>query len=116
MEEVIRALIKDAVQGEHERRAAKRHPFVYPVSIHTPNQPPDFGFSRDLSQTGLGLIHSSAWAAGTIADLEIHGPSEKPVAFKSEVRWAREYGNGWYLIGWRFLSLVTLQIVAQTPE
>lgn len=116
MEEAIQSMIRDAVRTDHERRAEKRHAFVYPVSIHRPNESPEFGFSRDLSLTGLGLIHSRPWEARTIADLEIHAPSEKSVAFKSEVRWSREYGDGWYLIGWRFISLVTLQIRSQSAE
>lgn len=115
MEEHIGRLIKDAIRAEHERRADARHPFVYPVSLHRPNEAPDFGFSRDISLKGIGLILSRSWEAGSIADLEIHATAD-PLCIKSEVRWSREYGDGWHLIGWRFLSMSTLQIVAQTVK
>ncbi len=113
MEEQIRRLLKEAIRLEQERRAEARHPFVYPVSIHTPNNPIDLGFSRDLSPKGIGLILSRPWDVGSIGDLEIQSSSEV-VCIKSEVRWSRAYGDGWHLVGWRFMSLVTLQIAAQT--
>ena len=115
MEEQIGRLLKEALRSEQERRAEARHPFVYPVSIHSPNEVVDLGFSRDLSLKGIGLILSRAWEPGSVADVEIHADS-KPVCVKSEVRWSRAYGDGWHLIGWRFLSLVTLQIAAQTAR
>lgn len=115
MEEQIGRLLKEALRAEQERRAEARHPFVYPVSIHRPNEDIDFGFSRDLSLKGIGLILSRPWDFGAIADLEIQHSSE-PVCLKSEVRWSREYGDGWHLVGWRFLSAVTLQITAQTTK
>ncbi len=115
MQEEIRRLLKEAIKSEHERRAEARHPFVYPVSIHRPNEPIDLGFSRDLSLKGIGLILSRPWEPGSVGDLEIQSKAD-PVCIKSEVRWSREYGDGWHLVGWRFMSLVTLQIVAQTTR
>jgi hypothetical protein len=112
VEDLIRQLIKEAIRVEHERRADARHPFVYPVSLHIPNAEPEFGFSRDLAIKGIGLILSREWQTGAIADLEIHS-SNKPVCIKSEVRWTKQYGDGWFLVGWRFLSMGTLQIADQ---
>ncbi len=115
MDREISLLIKDAIRTDHERRAESRHPFVYPVSLHLPNSEADFGFSRDISLKGIGLILSKEWAAGSIADLELHN-STTPLCVKSEARWSRQYGDGWFLVGWRFLSMVTLPAIAQTTD
>lgn len=114
MDRQISLLIKDAIRIDQERRAEARHPFVYPVSLHVPNGEAEFGFTRDISLKGVGLILSHEWAPGSIADLELH--SSNPLCIKSEARWARQYGDGWYLVGWRFLSMVTLQAIAQNNE
>lgn len=112
MHVAIGRLLKEAVHSEHERRSQKRYSFVRPVTVHQPNGTVQLAFSRDLSESGIGLIQAETVDAGRIAEIEIQVPDE-PVCLKAEARWCRDYGSGWYLVGWRFISLTRLQIASQ---
>lgn len=112
MEVAIGRMLKEAVLCEHERRSQKRYSFVRPVTIHLPNGDVQLAFSRDLSDSGIGLIQAEAVDDGRIAEIEIQTPDDT-VCLKAEARWCRDYGNGWFLVGWRFISLTRLQIVSQ---
>lgn len=62
------------------------------------------GFSKDMSNQGIGVVCDVMIKAGSLATLEIHSTKGDPVILKSEVRWCDPYGTGWFLIGWKFLA------------
>lgn len=89
-----------------ERRSADRKPFVRPVVIATGRNHETLheGFSRDISQIGIGMVTRTQWTMGTHAMLTIHSLTKRVARVSAEVRWCQEYGEGWYLSGWRFLG------------
>lgn len=87
------------------RRGERRHPFFTPVTLHrerTPNKPL-YAFSRDLSPSGIGLLHHVPLDPGeTYAiDFKYRG---RQLEAQAEVLWCTEAGEGWYLSGCRFLN------------
>ena len=89
-----------------ERRSADRKPFVRPIVIATgrDHDSVHHGFSRDISQIGIGMVTRDEWEEGTHAILTIHSLAKRVVRVSAEVRWCQTYGEGWYLSGWRFLD------------
>ncbi len=106
MQEQIEQLILEAQRARfNERRTEPRHAFVRPVLIFEGDALGFPGFSRDLSNLGIGVVTEKEYPLGSIAVLRIHSTISYPVFLRSEVRWCDPYGKGWYLIGWKFLSV-----------
>ncbi len=108
MDDAISRLLRENQQERlRQRRSVQRKPFVRPVSIRSGPQLDiqKQAFSKDLSNMGIGLICDREWDVGTVATLEIHSISGRPVRVRSDVRWSDPFGRGWYLIGWRFLEI-----------
>ncbi|MCA9060443.1 MAG: PilZ domain-containing protein [Planctomycetaceae bacterium] len=107
MQEEIQRLLSEIQRAKFtERRSEPRHPFVRPVRIYQKRDQVTIAFSKDMSAQGIGVISDVQWTPGTIADLWIHSTSGHPVCMRCEVRWTDNYGRGWFLTGWKFLSTV----------
>jgi hypothetical protein len=109
MQEEIERLLLEIQRAKYtERRTEPRQPFARPVQIHFPNGPIVRAFSKDLSAMGIGIISDASFPSGAIATLEIHSTISESVILRAEVRWCDGYGKGWYLLGWKFLSIGSL--------
>lgn len=107
----IGRLVRESRFSNGNRREHDRHTFVYPVMIYRNTRAERLAFSRDISSGGIGLIQAENVRPGAIADLEIRATGA-PVYLRAEARWCRSYGSGWYLAGWRFLTLSDLHLVS----
>lgn len=88
----------------HDRRDAERHPFFQPVTILAAGKASSHrAFTREISRTGIGLVHDGALDLGEIG-LVIHDGSAEPVQLRVELLWCRPSGDGWYISGGRFLT------------
>ncbi|MCA9084342.1 MAG: PilZ domain-containing protein [Planctomycetaceae bacterium] len=106
MNDELDRLILEAQRAKFtERRTEPRHLFVRPVKLFVGSNPVVTAFSKDLSKQGIGIITDLQIAEGTIAVISIHSTTHHPVNVKCELRWIDAYGRGWYLTGWKFLSL-----------
>ncbi|MCA9217943.1 MAG: PilZ domain-containing protein [Planctomycetales bacterium] len=88
----------------HERRAVPRTAFTRPVTISSGRREMVRGFSRDISNQGIGIIDQYEWAPGSIAEIEIHSLFGCNVRVRAEARWCESFGDGWYTTGWHFLD------------
>jgi hypothetical protein len=88
-----------------DRRAEPRHTFFSPVSLRTSDCPTRLltAFSREISLSGIGLLHSMPVEAGSTAVITIVTP-EIHVSKAAEAIWCRPTLDGWYLSGWRFVT------------
>jgi hypothetical protein len=88
-----------------ERRCEVRHPFFAAVSLRTQDRdlPVCSAFSREISHSGIGLLHIMPLKAGVAAQLTITAGATK-LQKSAEVIWCRPAGEGWYLSGWRFIA------------
>ncbi len=106
-QEVVRLLLDDAREGADERRVERREPFFQPVALVAgEDQRRQFSvFSRDISATGIGLLHCMAVEPGEVL-LTIPCKSCGKVRIRSRIVWCRPCGEGWYMSGARFLEPV----------
>lgn len=88
-----------------ERRATNRTTFTRPVVLTTGRGQRYDGFSRDISNQGIGIIDQEKWPAGTIVEIEIHSLFGRNMKARAEARWSDAYGDGWYVTGWHFLDV-----------
>jgi hypothetical protein len=103
MIESLRKAEKD--EAIRERRTAERLPFVRPVliTIGRDRQTQIKATSKDLSQTGMGLIHDAALDVGRMGVLTIYRLHDEPLMIRAECRWCQPFCKSWFVSGWRFL-------------
>ncbi len=106
----IRQIIERLQKAEkaeliRERRNAERLTFVRPVIITTgrDRQTQIKATSKDLSQTGMGLIHDVGLEVGRIGVLTIYRLHDDPLMIRAECRWCQTFCKSWFVSGWRFL-------------
>ena len=102
---IVKRLLDDARDERGEQRAHTRQPFFGPVTIvvEENGKQSDYScFSRDISPTGIGLLHNMPLECGEVT-LTIQRQSGD-VRFRGEIMWCRPCGEGWYLSGARFIA------------
>ena len=101
-ESKIAKLLRSAAEGI-DRRGAQRHPFFRPVVVTVLGSiKQDIeAFSREISSTGMGLLHHLPLTAKTVV-LSIPDDGAEDVLLAGEVIWCRPCGKGWFLSGVRF--------------
>lgn len=108
IQRAIEAILKeDATFDRTENRSAHRESLVRAISleIRDPEETVS-GFSRNISATGVGVIHDQEIREKATAVLTIERLGDtKPTILLSECRWCRPYGKKWFLSGWQFISL-----------
>lgn len=106
MNQVIDGLLLESQRAKlAERRTEARHELVRPVKVFFGRNDSCSGFSKNLSKQGIGIIVDRELPVGTIATLSIHSLTSHPVNLKCELRWIDRFGKGWWMIGWKFLSV-----------
>jgi hypothetical protein len=100
----VDAIVQEEVSALQERRSAHRAPLVRPVTIQIGRGEPLFGFSKNISDNGIGVIMNTPPPSGSSALLSIQSLKGKPVVLRSELRWCEPFGTGWYVTGWKFLA------------
>jgi hypothetical protein len=106
-EKTVCQLLLQARKGAAERRAQKRASFFSPVRFSQAQDPSrQFTcFSRDISATGIGLLHYMAIEPGEVV-LTIPSVLSGDVRIRSEIVWCRPCGDGWYMSGARFVEVL----------
>lgn len=98
-------ILRDPCQ---EQRRSPRLSFFGPVSLRLPGSADTqmSAFARDISPAGIGLVHLMP-----VAEIELivalSLPSGRGVLLRTEILWCRDYGNGWYASGGRFVDVAT---------
>ncbi len=107
LQKIVHALLDEAREGADERRTEKRESFFQPITlVLEKDQRRQFScFSRDISATGIGLLHYMAVEPGEVV-LKIPSKTCGDVRIRGEIVWCRPCGEGWYLSGARFVEVV----------
>jgi hypothetical protein len=106
--ETVCELLVDAREAAEERRKEKREPFFGPASVVVDEAGERRSYScfcRDLSPSGIGLLHNMELKTGEIV-VKVLRKSGAGVCFRSELLWCRPCGEGWFVSGARFLYLI----------
>ena len=107
LKNTVHHLLYEAREGANERRAENREPFFSLVRLSFAEDPRRqySCFSRDISATGIGLLHFMRVEPGEIV-LKIPSKSFGDVRMRCEVVWCRPCGEGWYVSGARFVEVL----------
>ena len=106
--DVIQALLnEDELFSLRERRNNSRKTFVRPVHVLFGDKPtePLAGFTRDLSDGGIGLIHKFEVSSGDQALITVNRLWDGPITFKCQARWCTDGSSGWLQSGWQIISI-----------
>ena len=108
IEQTVLRLLSAAREEESlERRGEPRSPFFRPVSVllDGPQRRQHSAFAREISRSGIGLLHSMPLETADLT-LAILGPIGEVCRFRAQIVWCRPCGEGWYLSGARFLEVI----------
>jgi hypothetical protein len=103
---VISALAE--ITDEHwDWRSERRTSYFGPVTLRfSGTHAAVSAFARDVSPIGIGLVHLTPLPTGeAIAVVPL--PSGRILELRTQIIWAKDYGNGWYASGGQFLGLVS---------
>ncbi len=110
-EEGVRGAVEELLREERElggRRAFPRDPFFRSVTL-TPADGIGHQWSastRDISWNGVGLLSGTPVERGKEVIITIPRTTGEAINLKTEMLWCAPFGDGWYIIGGRFLELV----------
>jgi|EndMetStandDraft_5_1072996.scaffolds.fasta_scaffold335801_2 hypothetical protein len=107
--ERILSAIQDILDAsEQGRRTEQRIPYFGPVSVALPdaNYIQLSAFARDIAVGGIGLVHLMPLDRGEVV-ITLPLPNGQTVSLLTEIRWCRDYGNGWYSSGGHFIDTVS---------
>ncbi len=105
---IVRQLIKEETQlTTRERRSAHRNPLVRPVTVSLRNDEDIVvrGFTRNISEMGVGIVSDLNFIEGGIAIIKIHSLEDEATRIIAECRWSKPFGDGWFASGWNFLNV-----------
>jgi hypothetical protein len=104
----IEEALAEVFQGEFESRKAPRICFFGPATISLPDSNSQLlsAFARDVSATGIGLVHLMPIDRGDVI-VTLSLPSGRLVSLRTEILWCRNYDNGWYSSGGRFVHVLS---------
>ena len=87
--------------------------FIHPLRGQLdPTSPPCFLVTRDLSRSGVSLIHTEQLFPGQRLDLILNGEAPRP----AEVVWCRRWDKERFAVGCRFVSLASDEVPAAGAE
>ncbi len=107
-QDVVQALLnEDQLFSLRERRTNDRQTFVRPIRIILRHDPKNIlsGFTRDLCDTGIGLLHRFEALPGASAYVTINRFWDAPIIVRCNVAWCSQCENGWYQSGWEIVSI-----------
>jgi hypothetical protein len=96
---IYRLVAQAEADFNDDRRAEKRFPFFHPVSLWLDGRAFS-GFSRDISASGIGLLHDGELSLKEI-DIIVAGHRQPLAAL---VVRCEPCGLGWYSSGCKFLE------------
>jgi hypothetical protein len=102
---IAQLIEEDCQLGDHEQRHESRYPFFQPVTITFDNgDQPLSGITRQISPTGVGLLHRAALRAGSVLSITMRDMVGYGVTVPIEIVWCRGCGLHWHVSGARFLA------------
>jgi hypothetical protein len=88
---------------DRETRREMRYAFYQLVTIRSGEVEYD-GFSRDISPTGIGLMHQADLPLEQV-DVVLSTENTESVSLRVQIEWCRPLGQGWYLSGGKFVAV-----------
>jgi hypothetical protein len=104
----IYQLIVEAQNTENrDRRRDVRYAFFRPVSIELDDGHRYAAFSREISASGIGLIHNMDLPEGEI-EISISSEAGYSIRVRTDIMWCQSCGEGWYISGGKFAGIAAI--------
>jgi len=105
MRSALGPILEEAQQDdEQNNRVGIRHPFFRPVTVVLNDGRRCSAFSRDLSVTGIGLLHDTELLLSEV-EVSISTAWGYFVKVQTRIIWCLPCGDGWHLSGGQFVSI-----------
>ena len=104
----IYQLINEAqAELKRDRRAEVRYPFFRPVSIKLADGHQYSAFTREISETGIGLIHNMDLNEGEV-EISVRSDCGHSVRMRTRIAWCVACDEGWYISGGEFAGVASI--------
>jgi len=100
-------LVEARANEQREDRWGIRYPFFRTVSIATEDGEQHSAFSRDISASGIGLLHQVELPPCS-AEISITSARGYAVQVRTRIVWCQSCGGGWYISGGQFVAIPTI--------
>ncbi len=104
LQAAVGVLLSEARDQGIDRRKLQREPYLKKVLIQPDSGPGVTGFTRDISDEGVGLLHSFPLKPKDTVIVSIAGPDQIPFRLQVETTWCSPLGDGWYASGGQFMA------------
>ena len=103
----VRMALRDLLLDKREQRRERRIPYIAAVTVYLGhvNGEKVSAFVRDLSPSGIGLVHLMSMPLGRVV-LKLQLTRNRIVAMQTEIMWSQEFADGWYASGGQFLDVL----------
>jgi len=101
--EVHKILSEARANAKKEMRDDVRYPYFRPVTIDIGKFRLS-GFSREVSERGIGLLHNMVLALGEV-EVTISTEEGYSVQVRTQIGWCNPCGEGWYISGGTFVGI-----------
>ena len=104
---LVDSLVTEALdEMPFERRGETRRPFCRQATILVSQGNPRIimAFTRDVSDTGIGLLHAAPLEPGEIT-VNICRGNRGSIKLRVDVKWCHACGKGWCMSGGRILCV-----------
>lgn len=104
----IYQLIVEAQSKENkDRRRDVRYAFFRPVSIDVDGGQRYSAFSREISSSGIGLIHNVELSNGEV-EITVSSESGYSIRVRCKIMWCQPCGEGWFISGGKFVGIAAI--------
>lgn len=104
---IYQLIVEAQNNDKRDRRAEVRFAFFRPVTIHTDDGHTYSAFSREISASGIGLIHNVDLPSGEV-EISISHEQGYSVHVRTHIVWSNSCGDGWFISGGRFVGMATV--------
>jgi hypothetical protein len=100
-------LVEARANDQREDRWGIRYPFFRAVTVTTEEGEEIRAFSRDISASGIGLLHNTEIPTGVV-DIRIKSARGFTVDVQTRIFWCQSCGEGWHISGGQFMGVPTI--------
>lgn len=104
---IYQLIVEAKAAQKTDRRAEVRYAFFRPVSIEMDDGHRYSAFTREISETGIGLIHNMDLNEVEV-EISVRSDLGYSIRVRTEILWCHACGEGWYISGGRFAGIASI--------
>ena len=104
---IYQLIVEAKVPHKTDRRGDVRYALFRPVSIELDDGQSLSAFTREISETGIGLIHSMDLPEGEV-EISVRSECGYAVRVRTRIVWCESCGDGWFISGGQFAGVASI--------